>query len=579
MRHYLFGNANNLTTAILIKNSSFFTDEITKYYVNPLSQQGINKNNLIAITLEYNSKKSTAAERKEYLNILLPEITRLNITTLYVADSEYFKTLTKQIKADIHIGYTLKCAIKGYEHLDIILGVNYQAITYNPALSDKLNLSLKTLTTHLTGVYQDPGINIIKYQSYPNTIQDIKLALDSLYQYPKITLDIEGFSLKFYKCGIGTISFAWNEHEGIAFACDYKETEPREIELYDEKDKEYKLCTVYGEQQDNREVKQLIKEFLINYQGNIIYHNGNFDMKVLIYELWMKDLADYKGMHEGISILGSKFEDTKVIAYLATNNTVKNDLKLKSLAQPFAGNYAQDGEDIKNILRIPLASLLTYNLVDCLSTWYVYKTYLLKMIQDKQLDVYIDIFKPSVILLLQVELVGMPIDPGKVQEAKEHLTSIVNEHNDYLQNSYVIKEFHYQQLLARVAADNLKLKKKVRVIEDLAHIKFNPNSDDQLQRLIYDHLGYPVIDTTDSGAPAVGAKTLEKLINHSKSEDHTMIFKSLIGLSKANKIVTSFIPAFESAVELPDGTYRLYGNFNLGGTQSGRLSSSNPAIN
>ena len=94
--------------------------------------------------------------------------------------------------------------------------------------------------------------------------------------------------------------------------------------------------------------------------------------------------------------------------------------------------------------------------------------------------------------------------------------------------------------------------------------------------MIYTYLGYEVIDTTDSKAPATGMETLAKLINHAKSETHKLIFENLIGLTKADKILTSFIPAFEQAQQLPDGTWRLYGNFNLGGTQSGRLSSSEP---
>ena len=287
-------------------------------------------------------------------------------------------------------------------------------------------------------------------------------------------------------------------------------------------------------------------------------------------------LSNHRGMHEGISVLTSKFEDTKLIVYLSTNNAVKNELSLKILAQSFAGNYAQ--EDIKDIRRVPLAQLLEYNIVDTLSTWYVFNKYTPIMIAEQQQDLYLTMFKPSVKLLLQVELVGMPIDPEKVQEARKILEVIVAEHTDYLQNSALIADYHYTQIMDRVAADNLKLKKKVRTYEELAHIKFNPGSDQQLQGLIYDYLGYEVIDTTDSGAPATGGKTLAKLINHARTDEHREMFEHLIGLGKADKVLTSFIPAFEQAQQLPDGSWRLYGNFNLGGTQSGRLSSSDPNL-
>ena len=45
-----------------------------------------------------------------------------------------------------------------------------------------------------------------------------------------------------------------------------------------------------------------------------------------------------------------------------------------------------------------------------------------------------------------------------------------------------------------------------------------------------------------------------------------------------DKIYTTFIPAMESAVLGADGTHYLFGNFNLGGTVSGRLSSSKPNL-
>ena len=45
-----------------------------------------------------------------------------------------------------------------------------------------------------------------------------------------------------------------------------------------------------------------------------------------------------------------------------------------------------------------------------------------------------------------------------------------------------------------------------------------------------------------------------------------------------NKLLTSFIPAMEAAPQGPDGWWYLSGNFNLGGTVSGRLSSNNPNL-
>ena len=45
-----------------------------------------------------------------------------------------------------------------------------------------------------------------------------------------------------------------------------------------------------------------------------------------------------------------------------------------------------------------------------------------------------------------------------------------------------------------------------------------------------------------------------------------------------DKIITSFIPAFRNAQPGPDGWHYLFGNLNLGGTVSGRLSASEPNL-
>ena len=531
--------------AILIKTASFKNKQIQNNYVMG------NPNNYAAFSLDYpSSGNCSVAHQKGYLAELLPVITGMDIHTVLVADSAYFKTLAGKTKADLYYGHVLKCAIKGYEHINVILAPNYQAILYNPALQLKLDLANQTVINFLAGTYAGPGKLTLKNPQYPQTIEDITLALARLHQYKSITCDIETRGLKFYNCGISTIAFAWNQCEGLAFAID--------------------------RHKDSEQIRLVLRAFFTRYKGKIIYHNATFDIKVLVYQLWMQHLADYIGMQKGIEILHSNCEDTKIITYLATNNTVENVLKLKVLSREFAGNYAL--EDITDTEKVPLPKLLEYNLTDACCTWYVADKYTPKMIADDQLNTYEVLFKPGLKVILQMELSGMPIDPTQVQNVKATLKDIVKAHKAYIANSPIVNDCHYQILQEKVTADNLKLKTKVRVIEDFAQIKFNPHSDKQLQRLIYDYLGYEPIDFTKGGFPSTGVKTLAKLLNFTKCEEHTLLLEAFIGLSQADKILTSFIPAFEQAQQLPDGSWRLYGNFNLGGTQSGRLSSSEPNL-
>ena len=99
-----------------------------------------------------------------------------------------------------------------------------------------------------------------------------------------------------------------------------------------------------------------------------------------------------------------------------------------------------------------------------------------------------------------------------------------------------------------------------------------------MQRLLYQELGLPVINLTESKQPAVDTDTLKDLINHTNNEDYKILLQALIDYSAVEKILSSFIPAFEKAQNGLDGRYYLFGNFNLGGTVSGRLSSSKPNL-
>lgn len=285
-------------------------------------------------------------------------------------------------------------------------------------------------------------------------------------------------------------------------------------------------------------------------------------------------LLNVQGLLEGLEVLTRNVQDTRIISYLATNSTAGNDLKLKSLAHEFAGNWAK--EDIKDIRKIPLPELLQYNLIDALSTQYVKTKYYPQMCIDNQENLYTSLMLPSLKVIIQMELTGMAMNPQKIEETKQILEKEQQECLDILQNSPVIKMFNRLVQQTAMEKANAKLKTKQHPLEKFADELFNPNSGPQLQRLLYEQMGLPVLDYTDTKQPATGADTIEKLINHTQEPAYKEILEALIRLGKVAKILSAFIPAFEKGVDKPDGRKYLHGGFNLGGTVSGRLSSSKP---
>jgi DNA polymerase-1 len=559
MRHHIFNQADNYAVALILKPTAFDKHQVKKYYVDPLTALGLSED-VIAVT----AKQGTAKEIKEYLDTLLQGLKELGVKLLYVADSAYFKTLTKKGKAEPHAGYVLPCSIKGYEDLLVVLGFNYQQLVYNPELKTKLDMGLDTIVKAINGTYVEPGSSIIQYESYPSTYETIEENLQKLHQHAELTCDIEAFSLRFEQAGIGSIAFAWSENEGIAFTVDYTELgTPTQ-------NKEYAYRT------HNIIVRQMLRDFFEKYQGKLTFHNAAYDVKVLVYNLWMKDALDMEGLLHGLETMTKKLDDTKVIAYLAYNSTAGNQLGLKALAHEFAGNYAVD--EIKDIKRIQKEALLRYNLVDALSTFYIKKRDYPRLVKDNQENIYRELMLPSLKLIIQIELSGMPLSMSKVMDAKQELTEEIQKHLDIIRNSPLTQTFNQRLQLRTMETVNGKLKKKVHPLEHFKDVEFNPNSGPQLQDFLYEMLGLPVIDLTETKLPATGGDTLEKLTKHTQDPQILELLNALIDYSGVVKILTAFIPAFEKAMKKKDEHYYLHGSFNIGGTVSGRLSSSNPNL-
>ena len=521
---------------------------IKNYYILPLINKGIPEQEIEVLTY-YGDSKISVPKAKEYAKDILE---RSQGKYIYITNSAYYQALTGSKKPSSRYGYVDPCILdKG---CSVVLGVSYQTLIYDPKNQEKLDLSLEALSNACTNQSNPLGLGIIKTTKVGNTVKEVASLLEELKSKPMLTVDIETYGLKHNTAGIATIAMAWNKHEGVVFTVDYLRTT-----------------------EEAKEVRKLLRTyFLETVHQPKIYHNCTFDIKVLIYNLFMENDLDNTGLLLGLETLTTAFEDTRIIAYLATNSTAGNSLGLKDLAYSYTGNYALD--EIQDITSVSLDKLLRYNLIDCLATWYVYKKYYPIMVTDQQEDLYKGLMKDSLKLIIQMELTGMPMIESRIQEVKEQLEgqandalSIINTHPLILDYITILQEE------AMVKA-NAKLKKKQHPIEHFKHITFNPRSIPNLRGLLYDVLNLPVIDVTEKGKPATGADTLVKLLVHVKNDSHRELLQAIVDLSKVNKILSAFIPAFEEGINKEDGRKWLHGNFNLGGTVSGRLSSSKPNL-
>lgn len=551
MRYLSYAFPERASYPICILVPLIQSKEIADAYIE---SHGLDRNDVIVLTLHQSTdkKKTPVAEMKEYITQeLVPIWEDLQVEYILCADGEYFKAIAGVAKADAHLGYVLDTE---FHTAKVLYVPSHRAIFYDPEkVRAKIKQAMVALIDHRSGRYSTPGDSIIKFAEYPVASEDIqRWLLKFLEEGTELACDIEGFDLKHAKCGIGTISMAWSEHEGIAFPVDLG-PEPQLV-------------------------RAMLKAFFEQHQAKIIWHHIAFDVYVLIYQLFMDHILDTEGLLYGLGVMLRNWHCTKLISYLATNSCAGNKLSLKDLAQEFAGNWAV--ENIKDIRLIPLDQLLQYNLVDSLSTWHVFKKHWPTVIADNQLDTYNELFHPATVDIIQMQLTGLPVNMKRVKEVRKILEAVEARAVTTIQNSPLVQQFTYQLREKHVQKRNSEMVKKRITMQDaeVGEVIYNPNSGPQMQGLLYGMLGLPVISLTDSKQPSTDNDTLKALRNHTKDPAVIQLLDAHLDYGSVNKILTSFIPAMENAELGNDGWHYLFGNFNLGGTLSGRLSSSGPNL-
>lgn len=514
-----------ITTILLLKETAMGSAPVDEYYLNPLQADGIPKNTVAILPLLYaTSTKVTAKVAKAYLDKLLVKLPA-TADKLIIADSAYFKIITKAGKVSPYYGTTIPGKYPGYERFTCVYVPNHNSLFKQPENARLITLGLKTIAGKSNSA-------LIQSSEFGFTYGSDREILDSLHQHKILTADIETTGLELGN-RIVSIAFAWSRHDGVA------------IDL-----------TVNG-------VYYLTK-FFESYTGKLVFHGGSFDIKHLVRNLWMEHATDYAGMIEGLAYF-TGVDDTMLLAYLAKNATTHVPLSLKDLAMEYVGNYAIEIEDLSKYTR---KEVLNYNLIDALATFYLWETYY----EETVTKPYTTIFQPSICPLVKMMLVGLPMDSDRVTEAHQILSAKTKVLDENIQENPYVKKFNHVLRAEACVKANAKLKKLVKTIDQFQSIIFNPGSDLQLRKLLFKELKLPSLDTTKGGQDSVKGDVLVDLKNHTTDPDILDLLDYLIELADVKKINGTFIKAFLKEKDF------LHGDLKLGGTQSGRLSSSDPNL-
>lgn len=255
----------------------------------------------------------------------------------------------------------------------------------------------------------------------------------------------------------------------------------------------------------------------------LVAGNGKFDDLFLKYHFGVKPNITF---------------DVVLASHILNENT-PNGVKENAVLECNAPEWDVD-KDLKTgkyKTREKYQEYLTYLGYDIYYEYKLYKVFHKKLKQDRALmKLFYHLYMPGIISYETVEEHGVFIYPQQFKKVRKHLES------------------------EREAIEKQLLK--------LAKHEVNWNSPAQIQKLLYEELKLPVIETTESGSPSTSEATLMQL------RDKHPIVELILKYRGVNIQISHFIDGWINRM----WGRRLFPNFKLHGTVTGRTSCTDPNL-
>lgn len=255
----------------------------------------------------------------------------------------------------------------------------------------------------------------------------------------------------------------------------------------------------------------------------LVAGNGKFDDLFLKYHFGVKPNITF---------------DVVLASHILNENT-PNGVKENAVLECNAPEWDVD-KDLKTgkyKTREKYQEYLTYLGYDIYYEYKLYKVFHKKLKQDRALmKLFYHLYMPGIISYETVEEHGVFIYPQQFKQVRKHLEA------------------------ERGAIEKKLLK--------LAKHEVNWNSPAQIQKLLYEELKLPVIETTESGSPSTSEATLMQL------RDKHPIVELILKYRGVNIQISHFIDGWINRM----WGRRLFPNFKLHGTVTGRTSCTDPNL-
>ncbi len=190
-----------------------------------------------------------------------------------------------------------------------------------------------------------------------------------------------------------------------------------------------------------------------------------------------------------------------------------------------------------------------YNCFDCIATWQIVEPIERDLVNHHSLEFYRNHIQPAMLALTRAENRGIRVDVAEMSRRHAEL----------------LKEISYEEKKKNWTLVGT-LTKRLRDLSGMPDL--NPNSPKQLADLFYTKLRLPVQLNHKTKLPTADKNARDKLSkNH---PEHSGLFSLLDEWSQKETLVTGFLS------RTPRRNGRMYTHYNVAGTVTGRLSSSEP---
>jgi len=526
---------------------------VVNKYMMPLGTEIASKTHLIGIDLPEKGKVKKAQFDSDW-ELIRDYADTTGAKIIVTCITEYLTFILKSKKAFALERNLGKCFEQG--GYTIIPTLNASVLNFQPQKVKLLQRSIAVVQDVINGTYVDEtqaqtdafDINLC------TSFDDSKAALQNIFSSEVVACDIETTGLDWQTEELLTISFSTDDTSGFC------------IPLHDN----YGVPKV--------KMFRLLKTWLSGFKGTLLFHNGNFDVAFLVRHIFMDSIDDRKGMLDGINTIN--FDDTMIMAWLCLNSTERPAVGLKELAFNYLGDWdASINQAI--LLEYPYETVGRYNVLDTIATYHIYERYSKLLVEEEQDSLYKSYYVPLMKTLLKVKMTGLYLNSEQVENAYTELDELIAEDLAELRSYDAVKEaksFINGALVVKYNKSHVKQK----TIDDFDE-DFKPSSPAHKQLLLFEVMGFEVTKKSKtSGAPSADKEVMLELLEglHVDS-DEAKILQLLLDISGASIVRNTFLkPMKERSIPVAgeDGLSRLFGDYRINGTASGRLSGYNPNL-